>query len=109
MQAPQGSYPRFISSSRLPEKSWRLASPMEAAPEQEGRWNFLGCHLIGFQLTGENANKQNLITGTRYMNVDGMLPFENMVADYVKETENPIRWTADRISASPSSSIYKKA
>lgn len=44
------------------------------------------CHLIGFQLTGENANEQNLITGTRYMNVEGMLPFENMVADYIKET-----------------------
>lgn len=48
------------------------------------------CHLIGFQLTGENANKQNLITGTRYMNVEGMLPFENMVADYVKETGNHV-------------------
>lgn len=44
------------------------------------------CHLIGFQLAGENANEKNLITGTRYMNVDGMLPFENMVADYIKET-----------------------
>lgn len=44
------------------------------------------CHLIGFQLTGENANEENLITGTRYMNVSGMLPFEDMVADYVKET-----------------------
>ena len=44
------------------------------------------CHLIGFQLTGENANEKNLITGTRYMNVEGMLPFENMVADFVKET-----------------------
>ena len=44
------------------------------------------CHLLGFQLTGENANKLNLITGTRYMNVDGMLPFENMIADFVKET-----------------------
>ena len=43
------------------------------------------CHLIGFQLTGENANKENLITGTRYMNVDGMLPFENEVAEYIKE------------------------
>lgn len=48
------------------------------------------CHLIGFQLTGENANEQNLITGTRYMNVDGMLPFEDMVADYVKETGNHV-------------------
>lgn len=48
------------------------------------------CHLIGFQLAGENANEKNLITGTRYLNVDGMLPFENMVADYVKETNNHV-------------------
>lgn len=44
------------------------------------------CHLIGFQLAGENANKLNLVTGTRYMNVTGMLPFENMIDDYVDET-----------------------
>lgn len=48
------------------------------------------CHLIGFQLTGENANELNLITGTRYCNVEGMLPFENMIADYVKETKNHV-------------------
>lgn len=48
------------------------------------------CHLIGFQLAGENANEKNLVTGTRYMNVDGMLPFENMIADYVKETGNHV-------------------
>ena len=48
------------------------------------------CHLIGFQLTGENANERNLITGTRYMNVEGMLPFENMVAEYVRETGNHV-------------------
>ena len=48
------------------------------------------CHLIGFQLTGENANERNLITGTRYMNTEGMLPFENEVADYVKETGNHV-------------------
>lgn len=52
----------------------------------DGGYLYNRCHLIGFQLTGENANEQNLITGTRYMNVEGMLPFENMVADYVKET-----------------------
>lgn len=45
-------------------------------------------HLIGFQLTGENANEKNLITGTRYFNVEGMLPFENMVADYLYEYKN---------------------
>ena len=56
----------------------------------ENGWIYNRCHLIGFQLTGENANKNNLITGTRSFNVDGMLPFENMIADYVKETENHV-------------------
>ena len=56
----------------------------------DGKYLYNRCHLIGFQLTGENANKENLITGTRYMNVDGMLPFENMVADYVKDTHNHV-------------------
>ena len=58
----------------------------------EGGSLYNRCHLIGFQLTGENANKQNLITGTRYMNADGMLPFENMIADYVKETGNHVMY-----------------
>ena len=56
----------------------------------DGKYLYNRCHLIGFQLSGENANKQNLITGTRYLNVTGMLPFENLVADYVKETENHV-------------------
>ena len=56
----------------------------------DGKYLYNRCHLIGFQLSGENANEQNLITGTRYMNVNGMLPFENMVADYVKETNNHV-------------------
>ncbi|MBU5625670.1 DNA/RNA non-specific endonuclease [Oscillibacter sp. MSJ-2] len=56
----------------------------------DGKYLYNRCHLIGYQLTGENANEQNLITGTRYMNVDGMLPFENLVADYVKETEHHV-------------------
>ncbi len=56
----------------------------------EGKYLYNRCHLIGFQLTGENANAGNLITGTRYLNVDGMLPFENMAADYIKETENHV-------------------
>ncbi len=58
----------------------------------DGGYLYNRCHLIGFQLTGENANEQNLITGTRYMNVDGMLPFENMIADYVKETGNHVMY-----------------
>lgn len=56
----------------------------------EGKSLYNRCHLIGFQLSAENANKQNLITGTRYLNVQGMLPFEDMVADYIKETENHV-------------------
>ena len=58
----------------------------------DGKYLYNRCHLIGFQLTGENANVKNLITGTRYMNVDGMLPFENMIADYVKETNNHVAY-----------------
>jgi len=56
----------------------------------DGKYLYNRCHLIGYQLSGENANKENLITGTRYLNVDGMLPFENMVADFVKETEQHV-------------------
>lgn len=56
----------------------------------DGKYLYNRCHLIGFQLTGENANQENLITGTRYLNVDGMLPFENLVADYVKDTGNHV-------------------
>lgn len=58
----------------------------------DGKYLYNRCHLIGFQLSGENTNVQNLITGTRYMNVDGMLSFENMVADYVKETNNHVMY-----------------
>lgn len=46
------------------------------------------CHLIGWQLAGENANKKNLITGTRYLNTEGMLPFENIVAEYINDNPN---------------------
>lgn len=56
----------------------------------DGKYLYNRCHLIGYQLTGENANEKNLITGTRYMNTEGMLPFENLVAEYVKETGNHV-------------------
>ena len=56
----------------------------------DGGYVYNRCHLIGYQLSGENANEENLITGTRYMNTEGMLPFENMVAEYVHETENHV-------------------
>ena len=56
----------------------------------DGNYLYNRCHLIGYQLTGENANEANLITGTRYLNIEGMLPFENLVADYVDETGNHV-------------------
>lgn len=56
----------------------------------DGKYLYNRCHLLGYQLTGENANERNLITGTRYMNTEGMLPFENEVAGYVKETGNHV-------------------
>lgn len=54
------------------------------------RYLYNRCHLVGYQLAGENANPKNLITGTRYLNVEGMLPFENLVADYVNNTGNHV-------------------
>lgn len=56
----------------------------------EGGYIYNRCHLIGHQLAGEDANEKNLVTGTRYLNIEGMLPFENMIADYVKETKNHV-------------------
>lgn len=55
-----------------------------------GKYLYNRCHLIGYQLAGENANEKNLITGTRYLNVEGMLPFENEVDDYVEQTNNHV-------------------
>ncbi len=63
----------------------------------DGKYLYNRCHLIGYQLTGENANKQNLITGTRFLNIEGMLPFEDLVADYIKETENHVMYRATPI------------
>lgn len=63
----------------------------------DGKYLYNRCHLIGYQLAGENANEKNLITGTRYLNVTGMLPFENKVYDYVKETGNHVLYRATPI------------
>ncbi len=56
----------------------------------DGKYLYNRCHLIGYQLTGENANEKNLITCTRYMNTIGMLQFENKVAEYIKKTNNHV-------------------
>lgn len=63
----------------------------------DGRYLYNRCHLVGFQLTGENANERNLITGTRYLNTQGMLPLENDVADYVEKTGNHVLFRATPI------------
>ncbi len=60
----------------------------------DGKYLYNRCHLIGYQLTGENENVRNLITGTRYLNVQGMLPFENTVADYIRQTGNHVLYRA---------------
>ena len=58
----------------------------------ENKYVYNRCHLIGFQLAGENDNERNLITGTRYMNIEGMLPFENKVADYIEDSGNHVMY-----------------
>ncbi len=63
----------------------------------DGNYLYNRCHLIAYQLAGENANEKNLITGTRYLNVKGMLPFENMVADYVGTTDNHVLYRVSPI------------
>lgn len=63
----------------------------------DGNYLYNRCHLIGYQLTAENANERNLITGTRYLNIEGMLPFENQVADYVQQTGNHVLYRATPI------------
>jgi len=65
----------------------------------DGKYLYNRCHLIGFQLAGENANEKNLITGTRYLNVTGMLPFENDVADYVQRTDNHVLYRVTPVFA----------
>ena len=65
----------------------------------EDRYLYNRCHLIGYQLSGENANEKNLITGTRYMNVEGMLPFENKVADYVRRSDNHVLYRVTPVFA----------
>lgn len=76
------------SISSVTPTGWINAS-YDAIP---GKYLYNRCHLIGYQLTGENANERNLITGTRYLNIDGMLPFENIIDDYVEDTGNNVMY-----------------
>lgn len=90
-----------IDKSLMPDSAREPIGSVKPTAWHSDKYDFIDggnlynrCHLIGFQLTGENANEKNLITGTRYLNIKGMLPFENMVADYIKETGNPVLYRA---------------
>lgn len=76
------------SISAIKPSGWNQASYDHIS----GKYLYNRCHLIGWQLSAENANERNLITGTKYLNISGMLPFENMVADYIKETSNHVAY-----------------
>lgn len=73
------------SISKIKPSGWQTSKYDEIV---DGKYLYNRCHLIGYQLAGENANEKNLITGTRYMNVNGMLPFENLVATYIGKNNN---------------------
>ena len=86
-----------ISTDLMPTEERGSISSVKPTGWEQNSYTFIEngyvynrCHLIGYQLTGENANERNLITGTRYMNTEGMLPFENEVAEYVTSTENHV-------------------
>ena len=86
-----------ISQELMPTEDRESISSVEPSGWQsvkydivDGKYLYNRCHLIGFQLAGENANEKNLITCTRTMNVEGMLPFENQVAEYVKKTNHHV-------------------
>ena len=92
-----GAATACLGRDLMPTKERGQISSIKPTGWQRTEYDFIDggllynrCHLIGYQLSGENANEQNLITGTRYLNVEGMLPFENMVADYVQETGNHV-------------------
>ena len=83
-----------ISKETMPREGEERESISSITPtgwkqeKYDGEYLYNRCHLIGYQLSSENANELNLITGTRYFNVEGMLPFENEVADYIEKNEN---------------------
>lgn len=69
---------------------WHTSNYRETDVDIDGNYLYNRCHLIGWQLSGENDNPLNLITGTRYLNVNGMLPYENMIAEYIRTTGNNV-------------------
>ena len=82
------------SIGQIRPSGWQTVRYDDLIPD---KYLYNRCHLIGYQLSGENANEKNLITGTRYMNVEGMLPFEDQVADYIEETGNHVLYRVSPI------------
>ena len=86
-----------VGIETMPTEARQAINKIKPSGWQNARYDFIDgkylynrCHLIGYQLTAENANEKNLITGTRFMNVQGMLPFENEVAEYVKKNKKHV-------------------
>lgn len=86
-----------VGIDTMPTESRQAINKIKPSGWQNAKYDFIDgkylynrCHLIGYQLTAENANEKNLITGTRFMNVQGMLPFENEVAEYVKKNKKHV-------------------
>ncbi len=96
LSRPQMAF-SFVSIDTMPTKKRESIGSIKPAGWHTTKYDSIKtkylynrCHLLGYQLTAENANPLNLITGTRYLNVEGMLPMENLVADYIKETNNVV-------------------
>ncbi len=87
---PTGFYNREYDFLGTQQTSF--LSPAGSAQSYTGKWLYNRCHLIAYQLTGQNANEKNLITGTQYMNLEGMFPFERKVIDYLSDTRNHVMY-----------------
>ena len=86
------------SIGEIKPTAWKQGKYLEVADEgNPAGYLYNRCHLIAFELAGENANEKNLITGTRYMNIEGMLPYENMIAEYVRKTNHHVLYRCSPI------------
>ncbi len=93
-----GTAEACVDREHMPEGEREEIDTVKPSGWKGGKYDFIDnggflynrCHMIGWQLTGQNAEERNLITGTRYMNVEGMLPYENQVARYVRRSGNHV-------------------
>ncbi len=94
-----GAASACLSRDTMPKEERGDISSVKPTGWQNRKYGFIDgdyiyhrCHVIGYQLSGENANERNLITGTAYMNIEGMLPYENQVAGYIRKTGNHVMY-----------------